>query len=117
MSRFRMYPTPAQEQQMLLHCAHARYVWNLAAEQHAHWRPGRRSAPAFTEQCRRLTEARQVNEWLAAGNADVRQQALKDFAAASNARGRFTSRAFNRATFACPAALASLPFGARAARR
>jgi hypothetical protein len=27
MSRFRMYPTPLQERQMLLHCAHARYVW------------------------------------------------------------------------------------------
>ncbi|MER5473191.1 hypothetical protein ABZX90_38760 [Streptomyces sp. NPDC002935] len=24
---------------MLGHCAHARYVWNLAVEQHAHW-PG-----------------------------------------------------------------------------
>ncbi|MFI2500998.1 hypothetical protein [Streptomyces sp. NPDC018693] len=30
---------------MLLHCAHARYVWNLAVEQHAHWKPGRASAP------------------------------------------------------------------------
>ncbi|MFF7550107.1 helix-turn-helix domain-containing protein, partial [Streptomyces canus] len=24
-----MYPTPAQAEQMLMHCAHARYVWNL----------------------------------------------------------------------------------------
>ncbi|MGJ3561691.1 helix-turn-helix domain-containing protein [Streptomyces sp. INA 01156] len=40
MSRFRMYPTTAQAEQMLLHCAHARYVWNLAVEQHAHRRPG-----------------------------------------------------------------------------
>ncbi|MFE2062420.1 helix-turn-helix domain-containing protein [Streptomyces sp. NPDC059467] len=31
MSRFRMYPTPAQAEQMLLHCAHARYVWNCRA--------------------------------------------------------------------------------------
>lgn len=89
MSRFRLYPTPVQAQQMLLHCAHARYVWNLAVEQHAYWRPGRRSAPGFAEQCRRLTEARRENEWLAAGNADVQQQALKDFATAKNAR--FTS--------------------------
>jgi putative transposase len=86
MSRFRLYPTPVQAQQMLLHCAHARYVWNLAVEQHAHWRPGRRSAPGFAEQCRQLTEARRENEWLAAGNADVQQQALKDFATAKNAR-------------------------------
>ncbi|MFD5520839.1 RNA-guided endonuclease InsQ/TnpB family protein [Streptomyces sp. NPDC127066] len=89
MAKFRMYPTCAQEQQMLLHCAHARYVWNLAVEQHAHWYKGRRAAPGFAEQCRQLTEARRDNEWLAAGNADVQQQALKDFAAAKNAR--FTS--------------------------
>jgi transposase len=36
-----MYPTGEQEQQMLPHCAHARYVWNLAVEQHSHWQPGR----------------------------------------------------------------------------
>ncbi|MFG2468648.1 RNA-guided endonuclease InsQ/TnpB family protein [Streptomyces canus] len=89
MSRFRMYPTPAQAEQMLLHCAHARYVWNLAVEQHAHWKPGRKSAPGFAEQCRQLTEARRENEWLAAGNADVQQQALNDFAKAKNSR--FTS--------------------------
>ncbi|MFK4104459.1 RNA-guided endonuclease InsQ/TnpB family protein [Streptomyces sp. NPDC019531] len=86
MSRFRMYPTCEQEQQMLLHCAHARYVWNLAVEQHAHWNPGRKSVPGFAEQCRQLTEARAVSEWLRAGNADVQQQALKDFAKAKNAR-------------------------------
>ncbi|MDC0769988.1 hypothetical protein [Streptomyces sp. HD] len=43
---------------------------------------GRKPAPGFTEQCRQLTEARQENEWLRAGNADVQQQALKDFAKA-----------------------------------
>ncbi|MEU1185570.1 helix-turn-helix domain-containing protein [Streptomyces sp. NPDC005820] len=36
MARFRLYPTGGQERQMLLHCAHARYVWNLAVEQHAY---------------------------------------------------------------------------------
>ncbi|MBC2904214.1 RNA-guided endonuclease InsQ/TnpB family protein [Streptomyces cupreus] len=89
MARFRMYPTSEQAGIMLEHCAHARYVWNLAVEQHAHWMPGRRSAPGFAEQCRQLTEARRDNEWLAAGNADVQQQALKDFAKAKSAR--FTS--------------------------
>lgn len=74
---------------MLTHCTHARYVWNLAVEQHAHWRRWRESAPGFVEQCRQLTEARRENEWLGAGNADVQQQALKDFASAKNAR--FTS--------------------------
>ncbi|MGQ4389093.1 RNA-guided endonuclease InsQ/TnpB family protein [Streptomyces sp. SAS_270] len=89
MARFRMYPTDEQEQQMLLHCAHARYVWNLAVEQHAHWKRWRKSAPGFAEQCRQLTEARRDNEWLGAGNADVQQQALQDFAKAKAAR--FTS--------------------------
>ncbi|MFJ7065422.1 RNA-guided endonuclease InsQ/TnpB family protein [Streptomyces sp. NPDC101115] len=71
---------------MLLHCAHARYVWNLAVEQHAHWKTGRKSAPGFAEQCRQLTEARRENEWLGSGNAVVQQQALKDFAKAKSAR-------------------------------
>lgn len=74
---------------MLDHCAHARYVWNLAVEQHAYWQKGRKPAPGFAEQCRQLTEARRENEWLAAGNADVQQQALKDFAKAKNTK--FTS--------------------------
>ncbi|WNZ11572.1 transposase [Streptomyces sp. 11x1] len=89
MSRFRMYPSRAQAEQMLTHCAHARYVWNLAVEQHAHWRRWRTSAPGFAEQCRQLTEARRESEWLGEGNADVQQQALKDFARAKSAR--FTS--------------------------
>ncbi|MEU0671500.1 transposase [Streptomyces sp. NPDC006172] len=89
MSRFRMYPSSAQAERMLTHCAHARYVWNLAVEQHAHWRPGRRSAPAFAEQCRQLTEARAGSEWLRAGNQTVQAQALGDFAKARAAR--FTS--------------------------
>jgi transposase len=81
-----MYPTREQEQQMQRHCAHARYVWNLAVEQHSHWQKGRKTAPGFAEQCRQLTEARRENEWLAAGNADVQQQALKDFAKAKSAK-------------------------------
>ncbi|MBC9711210.1 transposase [Streptomyces sp. TRM66268-LWL] len=84
-----MYPTKEQAGIMLDHCAHARYVWNLAVEQHAHWSKGRQTAPGFVEQCRQLTEARRENEWLGAGNADVQQQALKDFAKAKSAR--FTS--------------------------
>ena len=86
MSRFRLSPTTAQEAVLREHCAHARYVWNLAVEQHSHWKPGRRSAPGFAEQCRQLTAARGENEWLGAGNADVQQQALKDFAKAKSAR-------------------------------
>lgn len=82
MSRYRLQPTPAQEAALLEHCAHARFVWNLAVEQHSHWRPGRRSAPGFAEQCRQLTEARAEFDWLRAGSQKVQQQALRDFAQA-----------------------------------
>jgi transposase len=64
------------------HCAHARYVWNLAVEQHAHWRPGKTSAPGYLEQCRQPTQARAEHPWLAAGSQMVQQQALRDFARA-----------------------------------
>jgi putative transposase len=64
------------------HCAHARYVWNLAVEQHAHWRPGWPGAPGYLEQCRQLTAARAGHPWLAAGSQMVQQQALRDFARA-----------------------------------
>ena len=66
MSRYRLYPTPAQQAVLRDHCGHARYVWNLAVEQHAHWRPGRASAPGYLEQCRQLTQARAEQPWLAA---------------------------------------------------
>lgn len=63
-------------------CAHARYVWNLAVEQHAHWQPGRKWAPGYPEQCRQLTAARAEHDWLRAGSQMVQQQALRDFAQA-----------------------------------
>ena len=79
MSRYRLIPTPAQEAVLRDHCAHARYVWNLAVEQHSHWHPGRKSAPGYLEQCRQLTQARAGYPWLAAGSQTVQQQALRDF--------------------------------------
>jgi putative transposase len=79
MSRYRLCPTPAQQIGLLAHCAHARFVWNLAVEQHSHWRPGRASAPTYREQARQLTEARAEHAWLAAGSVTVQQQALRDF--------------------------------------
>ena len=79
MSRYRLLPTPAQQAVLRDHCGHARYVWNLAVEQHAHWHPGRRNAPGYLEQCRQLTQARAENPWLAAGSQTVQQQALRDF--------------------------------------
>ncbi|MEV8633278.1 transposase [Streptosporangium sp. NPDC051023] len=82
MSRYRLSPTPAQEQVLAEHCGHARFVWNLAVEQHACWKPGRKNAPGFAEQCRQLIEARAESGWLRAGSIVVQQQALKDFAQA-----------------------------------
>jgi putative transposase len=96
MPRYRMLPTPAQEAVLRDHCGHARYVWNLAVEQHSHWRPGRAGAPGYLEQCRQLTQARAEYPWLAAGSHTVQQQALRDFARA-------------RAAFADPANPARRP--------
>jgi putative transposase len=61
------------------HCAHARFVWNLAVEQQSWWKPGRKSAPGYLEQCRQLTAARRESDWLRAGSQTVQQQALRDF--------------------------------------
>ena len=82
MSRYRLLPSPAQEAVLRDHCAHARFVWNLAVEQHSHWHPGRPSGPGYLEQCRQLTAARADHSWLAAGSQVVQQQALRDFARA-----------------------------------
>jgi putative transposase len=82
MSRYRLLPAPAQEAVPRGHCAHARYVWNLAVEQHSHWRPGRASAAGYVEQCRQLTQTRAEHPWLAAGSQRVQQQALRDFSQA-----------------------------------
>src|SRR5260370_38212051 len=82
MSRYRLLPSPAQEAVLRDHCAHARFVWNLAVEQHSHWRPGRTSAPGYLEQCRQLTAARAEHPWLAASSQMVQQQALRDFSRA-----------------------------------
>ena len=79
MSRYRLAPTPAQAAALRGHCAHARYVWNLAIEQHSWWRLGRRPAPGYLEQARQLTQARRDNPWLAAGSQTIQQQALRDF--------------------------------------
>lgn len=81
-SRYRLQPTPGQEAGLLLHCGHARFVYNLAVEQGRHWRPGRKSAPGFAEQCRQLTQARAEFGWLREGSVIVQQQALRDYAQA-----------------------------------
>ncbi|RKS05890.1 putative transposase [Nocardiopsis sp. Huas11] len=79
---------------MLGHCAHARYAWNLALEVNATYRKGgvRREKPVrYAGMCRMLSEVRRTDTtgmdpetaaefaWVASGNADIQQQALKDF--------------------------------------
>ncbi|MFB4301395.1 RNA-guided endonuclease InsQ/TnpB family protein [Actinomadura sp. NTSP31] len=96
MSRYRLQPTPAQEHALLKHCRHARFVWNLACEQHACRRSGRGPAPGFAEQCRQLTQARAEFAWLRAGSVTVQQQALKDF---TQAMGNFFAGTHRRPTW------------------
>lgn len=102
MSRYRLYPSAEQELELLEHCAHTRYVWNLAWNLHqcgtletygaAYRRKDRdgndyvhqkrrpvRKLPGYVEQCRMLTEARAAFEWLGRGSVNVQQQALRDF--------------------------------------
>src|SRR5215471_2155743 len=82
MSRYRLVPTATQEAMLRVHCAHARFIWNLAVEQQSWWHPERGRAPGYVEQCRQLTEARAYSEWLRAGCQMVQQQALRDFSQA-----------------------------------
>jgi transposase len=82
MPRYRLEPSREQEEVLLRHCSDARYVWNLAVEQHAWWRPGRTPAPRYLEQARQLTTARAASPWLREGSQMVQQQALRDFAQA-----------------------------------
>jgi putative transposase len=77
-----MMPAPAQEIILAQHCAHARYVWNLAVEQQSWWRPGRKGAPGYCAQAVQLTQARAASDWLSSGSQMVQQQALRDFAQA-----------------------------------
>src|SRR5450759_3380878 len=78
-SRFRLYPTPAQETALLGHCAQARFGWDLALEQaNSYGTAGRKAPPNFAAQCRQLAEARAEHQWLAAGSQTVQQQARRD---------------------------------------
>ncbi len=77
--RYRLCPDEAQEAVLLEHCAHARFVWNLAVEQQSWWRPGRGSAPSPAARMRQLAEARTAEPWLREGSSSVQQQALRDF--------------------------------------
>lgn len=62
---------------MRMHCAHARFVWNLALEQYQL----ARQFGTYPDQgawFAQLTDARQAVPWLASGSHMVQQQALRD---------------------------------------
>jgi transposase len=85
--RFRLYPSPEQEVLLAQHCAHARFVWNLAVEQLG-YRHHRQTLPNYVMQSQQLTEVRATYDWLRAGSQTVQQQALRDFSQAmANWRG------------------------------
>lgn len=78
--RAKLMPTPAQEALLRVHAGQARFVYNLAVDQHQNYgQGGRKSAPSFAEQSRQLTELRGETDWLRYGSAVVQQQALRDF--------------------------------------
>ena len=77
--RYRLTPTPEHEAALLEHCAHARFVWNLAVEQQSWWRPGRGSAPGATARCVSSLKRARPSRGCAAGSSSVQQQALRDF--------------------------------------
>ena len=69
--RNRLYPAADQEPGCLRHCAHARFVWDLAVEQQSWWWPGRGSAPGSAVRQRQLAEARAAEPWLREGSSSV----------------------------------------------
>ena len=62
MVRFRLYPTPAQEEILREHCAHARFAWNLALEQANWYRSEWGPTPGYRAQSAQLTEARAASD-------------------------------------------------------
>ena len=79
--RQRLYPSPAQVAGLSMHCAHARFVWNLGLEQRQMWSPdhrGRRAAITSGSQMRELAQARAAFDWLRQGSSPVQQAALRD---------------------------------------
>lgn len=74
----RLYPAPHQVPMMIIHCDHARFVYNLGLEQRKMWHPHSKARFSFASQARELTEARKEYSWLAEGSAAIQQGALRD---------------------------------------
>lgn len=74
--RFRLYPTPEQQEVLVKHCGDARAVWNVALEQFQWGTATRRVDIAAWD--RQLADARTEVDWLRAGSSSVQQAALRD---------------------------------------
>ncbi|MCD2136049.1 transposase [Rhodococcus qingshengii] len=78
----RVYPIEgAQLDALVMHCDHARFVYNLGLEQRSWWTQSRRrfrQKITAASQMRDLTEARREFDWLRAGSTVVQQGALRD---------------------------------------
>ena len=79
--RYRAYPALQQVEVLTVHCGQARFVWNLAVYQQSLFRTGGRVSPPpnSAARFRQLAQARQDNDWLAAGSSSVQQAALRDY--------------------------------------
>ena len=76
--KFRLEPTPEQEQILREHCGQARLIWNLGLNQRNCYHPYIGPTPDFVEMSAQLTQLRKGIDWLQAGSQTVQQQALKD---------------------------------------
>ena len=78
----RVYPGEgAQFDLLVMHCDHARFVYNLGLEQRSWWTQSRRHFRQkinYVSQAADLTEARREFDWLRAGSTVVQQGALRD---------------------------------------
>jgi putative transposase len=80
--RYKLNPTPEQEEGFRQHAGVCRLVYNLALEQRRDWfRHYQRETGAtlnYTAQARQLTELRAEFDWIAAISQTCQQQALRD---------------------------------------
>lgn len=79
--RQRLYPDPGQQSVMLVHCAQARFVFNLGLAQRSMWTKDKRHYAQkvnLATQMRELSQLRAELDWLRAGSSVVQQGALRD---------------------------------------
>lgn len=76
----RLCPEPGHAGVMVMHCNHARFIYNLGLEQRSMWHPGKRDTSKVNvgTQMVELAQARQGIDWLNEGSPVVQQGALRD---------------------------------------